>query len=158
MSRSGDECVVALCNQWLVSLIARRNFLQSLCLSFWLFFFPPLITCALPGTWIMEKRTGKNWQPSAWRTWIRKMGEGKWWRRGKEMRNVENSKGEEKHFIFTLSRFCEESKRNFEASLDWLQAHACSRTYGLGEQTSNFSVWMTSPVTQINAFTRSSLF
>lgn len=51
-----------------------------------------------------------------------------------------DSKGEEKHFIFTLSRFCEESKRNFEASLDWLQAHACSRTYGLGEQTSNFSV------------------
>lgn len=33
MSRSSDECVVALCDQWLVFLIARRNFLLSLCLS-----------------------------------------------------------------------------------------------------------------------------
>lgn len=42
--------------------------------------------------------------------------------------------------FFTLSRFCEETRRNFEATLDWLQEHACSRTYGLGKQTSNFSV------------------
>ena len=37
-----------------------------------------------------------------------------------------------------LSRFCEETRRNFEATLDWLQEHACSRTYGLGKETSNF--------------------
>lgn len=32
-------------------------------------------------------------------------------------------------------RFCEETRRNFEATLGWLQEHACSRTYGLGRQT-----------------------
>lgn len=32
------------------------------------------------------------------------------------------------------SRFCEETRRNFEATLGWLQEHACSRTYGLGNR------------------------
>lgn len=41
---------------------------------------------------------------------------------------------------FTLSRFCEETRRNFEATLGWLQEHACSRTYGLGKHASNSSV------------------
>lgn len=36
-------------------------------------------------------------------------------------------------FFTTLHRFCEETRRNFEATLAWLQEHACSRTYGLGE-------------------------
>ena len=27
----------------------------------------------------------------------------------------------------------EEVRRNFEATLDWLHEHACSRTYGLGK-------------------------
>ncbi|KAF2984248.1 hypothetical protein EK904_006871 [Melospiza melodia maxima] len=31
-----------------------------------------------------------------------------------------------------LETFCEETRRNFEATLGWLQEHACSRTYGLG--------------------------
>lgn len=56
----------------------------------------------------------------------------------------EGRKGEEKHgrqsggetLPFTLSRFCEETRRNFEATLGWLQEHACSRTYGLGRQPS----------------------
>lgn len=39
MSRSSDECVVALCDQWLVSPIAKGNFPQSFSLSFWLLFF-----------------------------------------------------------------------------------------------------------------------
>lgn len=33
-----------------------------------------------------------------------------------------------------LFRFCDETRKNFEATLDWLQEHACSRTYGLGEE------------------------
>lgn len=33
-------------------------------------------------------------------------------------------------------RFCEETRRNFEATLAWLQEHACSRTYGLGKSSS----------------------
>lgn len=30
-------------------------------------------------------------------------------------------------------RFGDETRKNFEATLAWLQEHACSRTYGLGE-------------------------
>lgn len=30
-------------------------------------------------------------------------------------------------------RFAEETRRNFEATLDWIHEHACSRSYGLGE-------------------------
>lgn len=36
-------------------------------------------------------------------------------------------------FLLQNARFCEETRRNFEATLAWLQEHACSRTYGLGE-------------------------
>ncbi|XP_062262028.1 leucine--tRNA ligase, cytoplasmic [Platichthys flesus] len=32
----------------------------------------------------------------------------------------------------TLETFCDETRKNFEATLAWLQEHACSRTYGLG--------------------------
>lgn len=28
--------------------------------------------------------------------------------------------------------YCEETRRNFEATFDWLEGHACSRSYGLG--------------------------
>ena len=35
--------------------------------------------------------------------------------------------------LCSLSRFCDETRKNFEATLAWLQDHACSRTYGLGE-------------------------
>ena len=30
-------------------------------------------------------------------------------------------------------RYSDETRRNFEATLDWMQEHACSRSYGLGE-------------------------
>ncbi|CAB1316776.1 unnamed protein product [Coregonus sp. 'balchen'] len=30
--------------------------------------------------------------------------------------------------------FCDETRKNLEATLDWLQEHTCSRTYGLGEE------------------------
>lgn len=59
--------------------------------------------------------------------------------KGKELKNMGDSIGEDT-LSFALSRFCEETRRNFEATLGWLQEHACSRTYGLGKQTSNFSV------------------
>ncbi|XP_034461596.1 leucine--tRNA ligase, cytoplasmic-like [Hippoglossus hippoglossus] len=32
----------------------------------------------------------------------------------------------------SLETFCDETRKNFEATLAWLQEHACSRTYGLG--------------------------
>ncbi len=32
-----------------------------------------------------------------------------------------------------MELYHEEVKRNFEATLDWLHEHACSRSYGLGE-------------------------
>lgn len=34
--------------------------------------------------------------------------------------------------LTSLETFCDETRRNFEATLAWLQEHACSRTYGLG--------------------------
>lgn len=44
-----------------------------------------------------------------------------------------------KHWELLSYRFCEETRRNFEATLGWLQEHACSRTYGLGRQSFPFS-------------------
>jgi len=29
--------------------------------------------------------------------------------------------------------YCDEVRKNFEATLDWLHEHACSRSYGLGK-------------------------
>ena len=34
----------------------------------------------------------------------------------------------------TLFRFCDETRKNFEATLNWLQEHACSPTYALGKE------------------------
>ena len=31
-----------------------------------------------------------------------------------------------------IETFSDEIRKNFEATLDWLKEHACSRTYGLG--------------------------
>nr|KAF6447299.1 hypothetical protein HJG63_007513 [Rousettus aegyptiacus] len=76
MSRSGDECVVALCNQWYLDY------------------------------------------------------------------GEENWKKLTTQCLKNLDTFCEESKRNFEASLDWLQAHACSRTYGLGTRLPWDEQWL----------------
>ncbi|MEE6479503.1 hypothetical protein FKM82_012270 [Ascaphus truei] len=41
-----------------------------------------------------------------------------------------------------LETFCEETRRNFEASLGWLQEHACSRTYGLGTRLPWDEQWL----------------
>lgn len=76
MSRSGDECVVALCNQWYLDY------------------------------------------------------------------GEENWKKLTTQCLKNLDTFCEENKRNFEASLDWLQAHACSRTYGLGTRLPWDEQWL----------------
>uniref|UniRef100_A0A8C4E8K3 leucine--tRNA ligase n=1 Tax=Dicentrarchus labrax TaxID=13489 RepID=A0A8C4E8K3_DICLA len=68
MSRSADECVVALCDQWYLDY-----------------------------------------------------GDAEWKQQANEA-------------LKPLETFCEETRRNFEATLAWLQEHACSRTYGLGER------------------------
>lgn len=66
ISRSGDECVVALCNQWYL-----------------------------------------NYGEPEWRSVTEK--------------SLEN-----------LETFNDQVRKNFQACLDWLHEHACSRTYGLG--------------------------
>ncbi|XP_068186983.1 leucine--tRNA ligase, cytoplasmic-like [Antennarius striatus] len=42
----------------------------------------------------------------------------------------------------SLETFCEETRRNFEATLAWLQEHACSRTYGLGTRLPWDEQWL----------------
>ncbi|KIH58091.1 leucine--tRNA ligase [Ancylostoma duodenale] len=66
ISRSGDECVVALCDQWYLNY-----------------------------------------------------GEPEW-------------KAEAKKALAQLNTYSDEVRRNFEATIDWLHEHACSRSYGLG--------------------------
>eukprot|EP00794_Sanderia_malayensis_P007562 gene7562-8400_t len=66
ISRSGDECVVALCDQWYLDY-----------------------------------------------------GEESW-------------KNETKNHLKNVQTYCEETRHNFTATLDWLHEHACSRSYGLG--------------------------
>uniref|UniRef100_A0A673V2P3 Leucine--tRNA ligase, cytoplasmic n=1 Tax=Suricata suricatta TaxID=37032 RepID=A0A673V2P3_SURSU len=41
-----------------------------------------------------------------------------------------------------LETFCEETRRNFEATLGWLREHACSRTYGLGTRLPWDEQWL----------------
>lgn len=41
-----------------------------------------------------------------------------------------------------LKHCCEETRRNFEATLNWLQEHACSRTYGLGTRLPWDEQWL----------------
>ncbi|KAF6280878.1 hypothetical protein mRhiFer1_007616 [Rhinolophus ferrumequinum] len=76
MSRSSDECVVALCDQWYLDY-----------------------------------------------------GEESW-------------KKQTSQCLKNLETFCEETRRNFEATLDWLQEHACSRTYGLGTRLPWDEQWL----------------
>lgn len=76
MSRSSDECVVALCDQWYLDY------------------------------------GEENWKKQAIQC----------------LKNMET--------------FCEETRRNFEASLGWLQEHACSRTYGLGTRLPWDEQWL----------------
>ena len=37
------------------------------------------------------------------------------------------------HRVIFLQRYAEENRRSFEATLDWVHEHVCSRSYGLGE-------------------------
>ncbi|XP_019594675.2 leucine--tRNA ligase, cytoplasmic [Rhinolophus sinicus] len=76
MSRSSDECVVALCDQWYLDY------------------------------------------------------------------GEENWKKQTSQCLKNLETFCEETRRNFEATLDWLQEHACSRTYGLGTRLPWDEQWL----------------
>uniref|UniRef100_A0AAX7SFZ4 Leucine--tRNA ligase, cytoplasmic n=1 Tax=Astatotilapia calliptera TaxID=8154 RepID=A0AAX7SFZ4_ASTCA len=76
MSRSADECVVALCDQWYLDY-----------------------------------------------------GDAEWKQQANEA-------------LKSLETFCEETRRNFEATLDWLQEHACSRTYGLGTRLPWDEQWL----------------
>nr|CDJ97537.1 Aminoacyl-tRNA synthetase and Valyl Leucyl Isoleucyl-tRNA synthetase domain containing protein [Haemonchus contortus] len=66
ISRSGDECVVALCDQWYL-----------------------------------------NYGDPQWKSETRKA-------------------------LAQLNTYSDEVRRNFEATIDWLHEHACSRSYGLG--------------------------
>ncbi|XP_077596288.1 leucine--tRNA ligase, cytoplasmic [Stigmatopora nigra] len=76
MSRSVDECVVALCDQWYLDY-----------------------------------------------------GDAEWKQKANEA-------------LKTLETFCDETRRNFEATLAWLQEHACSRTYGLGTRLPWDEQWL----------------
>jgi len=76
MSRSGDECVVALCDQWYL-----------------------------------------NYGEDEWKEKTRLA-----------LKNIET--------------FSDETRRNFEATLDWLKEHACSRTYGLGTRLPWETEWV----------------
>uniref|UniRef100_F6WRZ1 leucine--tRNA ligase n=1 Tax=Monodelphis domestica TaxID=13616 RepID=F6WRZ1_MONDO len=76
ISRSADECVVALCDQWYLDY-----------------------------------------------------GEESW-------------KNQTSQCLQDLETFCDETRRNFEATLGWLQEHACSRTYGLGTRLPWDEQWL----------------
>uniref|UniRef100_W5MWP8 Leucine--tRNA ligase, cytoplasmic n=1 Tax=Lepisosteus oculatus TaxID=7918 RepID=W5MWP8_LEPOC len=76
MSRSSDECVVALCDQWYLDY------------------------------------GDKEWKEQA----------------SVSLKNLET--------------FCDETRKNFEATLAWLQEHACSRTYGLGTRLPWDEQWL----------------
>nr|XP_061801544.1 leucine--tRNA ligase, cytoplasmic-like isoform X1 [Nerophis lumbriciformis] len=76
MSRSADECVVALCDQWYLDY-----------------------------------------------------GDAEWKQKANEA-------------LKSLETFCDETRRNFEATLAWLQEHACSRTYGLGTRLPWDEQWL----------------
>lgn len=76
ISRSGDECVVALCDQW---------FLEY--------------------------------------------GEKKW-------------REEADKALAQINTFHDETRRNFESTLDWLKDHACSRQYGLGSRLPWAEEWL----------------
>uniref|UniRef100_A0A8C9U5F6 Leucine--tRNA ligase, cytoplasmic n=1 Tax=Scleropages formosus TaxID=113540 RepID=A0A8C9U5F6_SCLFO len=76
MSRSSDECVVALCDQWYLDY------------------------------------GDKEWKQQA------------------------------SDVLKQMETFCDETRKNFEATLAWLQEHACSRTYGLGTRLPWDEQWL----------------
>lgn len=76
MSRSADECVVALCDQWYLDY-----------------------------------------------------GDAEWKQQAMDV-------------LKPMETFCDETRKNFEATLAWLQEHACSRTYGLGTRLPWDQQWL----------------
>ncbi|XP_075065776.1 leucine--tRNA ligase, cytoplasmic [Mixophyes fleayi] len=54
----------------------------------------------------------------------------------------ENWKKQTTECLKNLETFCEETRRNFEATLGWLKEHACSRTYGLGSRLPWDEQWL----------------
>lgn len=44
----------------------------------------------------------------------------------------EEWKNQARNALKSIETYHEESRRSFEATLDWLEGHACSRSYGLG--------------------------
>jgi leucyl-tRNA synthetase len=47
-----------------------------------------------------------------------------------------------KQWLGSMNLYHDEVKKNFEATLDWLQEHACSRTYGLGTRLPWDKKWL----------------
>ena len=41
-----------------------------------------------------------------------------------------------------MNLYHDEVRKNFEATLDWIQEHACSRTYGLGTKLPWDPMWL----------------
>lgn len=85
ISRSGEECVVALCDQWLV-LCPINEYTKVLCRYL-------------------------------------NYGDPKW-------------KNATKECLAKMNTYCEEVRRMFEYTVDWLHEYACSRSYGLGSKLS----------------------
>lgn len=54
----------------------------------------------------------------------------------------EEWKAKVKKWLDSMELFHDEVRRNFEATLDWLQEHACSRTYGLGTRLPWDEKWL----------------
>ncbi|XP_066447350.1 leucine--tRNA ligase, cytoplasmic [Eleutherodactylus coqui] len=54
----------------------------------------------------------------------------------------ENWKKQTSECLERMETFCEETRKNFEATLGWLQEHACSRTYGLGSRLPWDEQWL----------------
>lgn len=44
--------------------------------------------------------------------------------------------------LASMECFSDEVRKNFEASIEWLQEHACSRTYGLGTKLPWDESWL----------------
>uniref|UniRef100_H2ZCU5 leucine--tRNA ligase n=1 Tax=Ciona savignyi TaxID=51511 RepID=H2ZCU5_CIOSA len=59
----------------------------------------------------------------------------------KEDKGTGEWKGKAKQALDQLNTYCDETRRNFEATLDWLE-HACSRTYGLGTRLPWDQQWL----------------
>lgn len=177
LSRSADECVVALCDQWSVQktlsyrcyhdnihyhLVVCSLPLQSNhSLSLWscgilVLFCRGDLPWGVParfdlsdsdwalylsGIWIMVMKNGKSKPRASWRLWRRKSHTLWHWEITVEIVKLLCGTVVAREAVWMceywlyalLFRFCDETRKNFEATLAWLQEHACSRTYGLGK-------------------------